>query len=102
MQSVCKVRSRLEGFLGPFFLATAGILATALSAMSAQDITRLHGGTGHHGASQGFTRPHEASWRLRRIIGFMPAQILVTRTVLVTALVTDLVTRFSSNSYVFL
>ena len=30
MQSVCKVRSRLEGFLGPFFLATAGILATGL------------------------------------------------------------------------
>ena len=29
--------------------------------MAAQDITRLHGGTGHHGASQGFTRLHEAS-----------------------------------------
>ena len=29
MQSVCKVRSRLEGFLGHFFLSTAGILTTS-------------------------------------------------------------------------
>ena len=90
MQSVCKVRSRLEGFLGPFFLATAGILATGLqrprrprrhrasrgfmaaqASTAAQGFTRLHGGTGHHEASRGFTaaqgitaplKASQASW----------------------------------------
>ena len=74
MQSVCKVRSRLEGCLGCFFLVQLVFWLQALNAMTApaaqditrlheaslglmaaQDITRLHGGTGHH----------EASWRHR-------------------------------------
>ena len=77
MQSVCKVRSRLEGFLGRFFLvqlvfwlqalsgpgvhggtghheASRGFMA-AQASTAAQDITGLHGGAGHHGASQGLT-----------------------------------------------
>ena len=78
MQSVCKVRPRLKGFLGPFFLATAGILATGLQRprrprrhRTSRGLTRLHGvhgGTGHHEASRRrrasrrLSRPHEASW----------------------------------------
>ena len=81
MQISLHRRSRPEEFLGPFFLATAGILATGLSA--------LHGGTGQPRTPR---RP-----RRRRT-----AQILVARAILVTALVADLVARFSSNSYVFL
>ena len=69
-----------------------GLHEASLGLMAAQDITRLHGGTGHH----------EASWRHRASRGFMAAQILVARAILVTALVADLVARFSSNSYVFL
>ena len=93
MQSVCKVRPRLEEFLGPFFPVTAGILVTS---------PQRHGGAGHHEASRGFTGLHWASWRHRASRGFMAAQILVARAILVTALVADLVARFSSNSYVFL
>ena len=57
-------RSRPEEFLGPFFLATAGVLATgpqrhggtallkaSRGLMAAQDITGPHGGAGHHEAS---------------------------------------------------
>ena len=90
MQSVCKVRSRLEGFLGPFFLATAGILATgpqrhdgsggtghheasrglmaAQASMAAQDITRLHEASRGLMAAQDITAPLKASR------GFMAAQ----------------------------
>ena len=82
MQSVCKVRSRLEGFLGPFFLATAGILATGSQRprrprrhRTSRGLTRLHGGTGHHEASRGFmaaqrfTGHHGASQGLTRLHG---------------------------------
>ena len=86
MQSVCKVRSRLEGFLGRFFLVQLVFWLQALSGPgvhggtghhgASQGLTGLsgpgvHGGTGHHEASRGFmastaaqdiTRPHEASW----------------------------------------
>ena len=52
-------RSRPEGFLGPFFPVTAGILVTSPQRftglhgasrrfMAAQDITAPHGGAGHH------------------------------------------------------
>ena len=46
-------------------------------------------------AAQAFTAAQDSS-------AFPLSSVLVTRTVLVTALVTVLVTRFSSNSYVFL
>ena len=69
MQSVCKVRSRLEGFLGPFFLATAGILATGSQRprrprrhRTSRGLTRLHGGAALHRASRRLSRPHGASW----------------------------------------
>ena len=61
-------RSRLEGFLGPFFLVQLVFWLQALSGPG------VHGGAGHHGASRGFmastaaqdiTRPHGASWRRR-------------------------------------
>ena len=93
MQTICQVRPRPEEFLGPFFPVTAGTLVTS---------PQRHGGAGHHGASQGLTGLHGASWRHRASRGFMAAQILVARAILVTALVADLVARFSSNSYVFL
>ena len=54
MQSVCKVRSRLEGFLGRFFLVQLVFWLQALSG------TGVHGGTGHHEASRGFM-PAQAS-----------------------------------------
>ena len=53
MKSICKVRSRLEGFLGRFFLATAGILATGLQRPRRPRRRR---------ASRPLSRPHEASW----------------------------------------
>ena len=106
MQSVCKVRSRLEGFLGPFFLATAGILATGL---------QRHGGTGHHRLHEASTRLHWALWRHRTSRGFtrlhggaghhgasLDSLDLATRATSATALATALATGFSSNSYVFL
>ena len=102
MQSVCMGRSRPEEFLGPFFLATAGILVTRGSMVFTALLKASRGSmaaqafTGHHGA---FPRPREAS---RRRSASPPAQILVTGLTLVTALVTALVTSFSSNSYVFL
>ena len=52
MKSICKVRSRLEGFLGRFFLVQLVFWLQALSGPG------VHGGAGHHGASQGLTRPH--------------------------------------------
>ena len=74
MKSICKVRSRLEGFLGPFFSGTAGILVAGTQRprrprrhRTSRGLTRLHGGpgvhggTGHHGASQGFTGRHGAT-----------------------------------------
>ena len=70
MQSVCKVRSRLEGFLGRFFLVQLVFWLQALSGPG------VHGGTGHHEASWGLmaaqdiTRLHEASWRRRTSRGF--------------------------------
>ena len=83
MQSVCKVRPRLEGFLGPFFLPTAGILATGL-----QRARRPR----RHRTSRGFMASTAAQDSLD----------LVTRATSATALATALATRFSSNSYVFL
>ena len=65
MQSVCKVRSRPEGFQGHFFWLQLVFWLQDLSGPG------VHGGTGHHEASRGFmaaqdiTRPHEASWRRR-------------------------------------
>ena len=90
MQTVCIGRSRLEGFWGSFFLVTAGILVTG---------PQRHGGSG---ASQDITallKASQASWRRS---ASPLSSVLVTRAILVTALVTDLVTRFSPNSYVFL
>ena len=49
MKSICKVRSRLEGFLGLFFLVQLVFWLQALSGAG------VHSGTGHHGASQGLT-----------------------------------------------
>ena len=83
MQSVCKVGSRLEGFLGHFFLSTAGILVA------------------------GPQRP----WRPRRrrtaqdssaSAAAQDSPDLATRATSATALTTALATGFSSNSYVFL
>ena len=83
MKSICKVRSRLEGFLGPFFPVTAGILVTSPQRprrprrhRTAQDSSASAAAqdspdSGHTGNSA-------------------------------TALATALVTGFSSNSYVFL
>ena len=80
MKSICKVRPRLEGFLGRFFLVQLVFWLQALSGPG------VHGGTGHHEASwrprrprrhrtsrgfmastaaQDITRPHEASRRHR-------------------------------------
>ena len=83
MQSVCKVRPRLEGFLGRFFLATAGILATG---------------------SQRPRRPrrHRTAQDSSASAAAQDSPDLVTRTTSATALATALATRFSSNSYVFL
>ena len=92
MQISLHRRSRLEGFLGPFFLVQLVFWLQALSAMAAQR----------------FSRPHEASWRHRASRGFMASTAaqdsldLVTRATSATALATALATRFSSNSYVFL
>ena len=58
MQISLHRRSRLEGFLGPFFLVQLVFWLQALSAMAAQR----------------FSRPHEASWRRRTSRGFMAAQ----------------------------
>ena len=83
MQSVCKVRSRLEGFLGCFFLVQLVFWLQALNAMTApaaQDITGLHGASWRrrasrrHRTSRGFTRLHWASWRHRTSRGLMAAQ----------------------------
>ena len=52
MQSVCKVRSRLEGFQGHFFWLQLVFWLQDLSGPG------VHGGAGHHGASQGLTRLH--------------------------------------------
>ena len=49
MQSVCKVRSRLEGFQGHFFWL---LLVFWLQDLSGPGV---HGAAGHHGASQGLT-----------------------------------------------
>ena len=68
MQSVCKVRPRLEGFLGPFFLATAGILATGPQRHDGS------GGTGHHEASRGFMAAQGITAPLKASRGFMAAQ----------------------------
>ena len=68
MQSVCKVRSRLEGFLGRFFLVQLVFWLQALNAMTApaaQDITRLHEASLGLMAAQDITRLHWASWRRR-------------------------------------
>ena len=81
MKSICKVRSRLEGFLGRFFLVQLVFWLQALSGpgvhggtghheaswglMAAQDITRLHEASRRHRASRRLSRPHEASWRRR-------------------------------------
>ena len=81
MQSVCMGRSRARRVLGPFFLDTAGILDTGF--------TRPHGGSAAHDPAA-FPLSSDA------------VHLLVTRTILATALVTTLVTRFSPNSYVFL
>ena len=63
---------------------------------TSQGLTRLHG---VHGASQDFT----ATLELLGVHRASPlSPVLVTWLTLVTALVTALVTRFSSNSYVFL
>ena len=69
MQSVCKVRSRLEGFLGPFFLATAGILATGPQRprrprrhRTSRRLSRLLKASWRRRASRPLSRPHEASW----------------------------------------
>ena len=58
MQISLHRRSRLEGFLGPFFLVQLVFWLQALSAMAAQR----------------FSRPHEASWRRRTSRGLMAAQ----------------------------
>ena len=79
-----------RGVLGPFF--SAYIQNFGYRPSAARRSRRF---TGHHGAPQGLT-------------GFMAAQHftaqpgLATRPISVTALATALVTRFSSNSYVFL
>ena len=73
MKSICKVRSRLEGFLGLFFLVQLVFWLQALNAMAAPAHHR------HHEASRGFTGPHGgaghhgASWRHRTSRGFMAA-----------------------------
>ena len=83
MQSVCKVRPRLEGFLGRFFLATAGILATGL---------------------QRSRRPrrHRTAQDSSASTAAQDSPDLVTRATSATALATALATGFSPNSYVFL
>ena len=53
-------------------------------------------------AAQASTAAQDSPGLLGVRRGAGAAQILVTRAVLVTALVTDLVTGFSSNRYVFL
>ena len=95
MQSVCKVRSRLEGFLGRFFLATAGILATG---PQRHDGTGLHGGAGLHGASwrHRTAQDSSASTAAQDSSDFSYTDNSAT------ALATALATGFSSNSYVFL
>ena len=68
---------RLKGFLGPFFLATAGILATGSQRPRRP---RWHRASRGFTAAQDITRPHEASRRPRRhrtsrgLTGFMAAQ----------------------------
>ena len=87
--------------------------------------TALHeasrGFTGHHGASQDITgfmaslgtpqrhggpALHRTSWHFTGLLGVRRASplspVLATRAVSATALATDLATRFSPNSYVFL
>ena len=51
MQISLHRRSRLEGFLGPFFLVQLVFWLQALSA--SRGFAGLHGGTGLHGASRG-------------------------------------------------
>ena len=98
MKSICKVRPRLEGFLGRFFLVQLVFWLQALNAMAApahhrhheasRGFTGPHGGTGHHWASwrrrasrgptgpHGGTGHHGASWRRRASRGFTAAQDL--------------------------
>ena len=67
-----------------------------------QGFTRLHGGSGVHSASRRSSRPHRLHGGAALHRTSPLSSVLVTREILVTALVTDLVTRFSPNSYVFL
>ena len=83
---VCKVRSRLEGFQGRFFWSQLGFWSQAISAMVTP---ALHRTSRHFSGLLGVRRASLS-------------RILVTGLTLVTALVTVLVTGFSSNSYVFL
>ena len=93
----------------PFFPVTAGILATALSGP---------GGIGVYTSPGPITVSKEEEERAGRLSLEVTApsiftdvsvrrasplsSVLVTRAILATALVTTLVTRFSSNRYVFL
>ena len=88
MKSICKVRSRLEGFLGPFFSGTAGILVAGTQRprrprrhRTSRGLTRLHGvhsGTGHHGASQGFTAAQGFTAPLKASRGLMASPGLLS------------------------
>ena len=56
-------RSRLEGFLGPFFLVQLVFWLHALSGPGVHGGTGPHEASWRHRASRRLSRPHEASWR---------------------------------------
>ena len=120
MKSICKVGSRLEGFLGHFFLSTAGILTTSpqrprrprrhrtaqdsSASTAAQDSPGLLGVHGGAGQPRTPRRPlrHRTAQDSSASTAAQDSPDLVTRATSATALTTALATGFSSNSYVFL
>ena len=58
IQTVCKVRSRLEGFLGPFFLVLLVFWLQALSGSGVHSSPDSSAFAVHHWTSRGFTRLH--------------------------------------------